>query len=132
MLYRQSGLLGVSGISQNMKQLLDDNSASAREAVDLYVYRIRKELGALMAALSGLDLLVFTGGIGENSSRIRSRVCRNNEWLGLTLDEDLNTSGQTLISTPGSKIDICVIPTNEEWVIASHTYALIKKESSHG
>lgn len=130
MLYKQSGLLGVSGISHDMKKLLSDSNPHAKEAVDLFVYRIRRELGALSSILGGLDILVFTGGIGEHAWQIREAVCRNNEWLGINIDTALNRKNQSIISTPQSRVEVRVIPTNEEWVIANHTYQLISKETS--
>ena len=93
----------------------------AAEAVDLFVYRIGRELGSLAAALGGLDALVFTGGIGENAAPIRARVCRDARWLGLELDEEANAGGGPRISRPGSRVSAWVIPTNEEPMIARHT-----------
>jgi len=127
MLYKKSGLQGVSGISSNMKILLDNSTKPAQEAIELFVYRIRHELGALTAALGGIDVLIFTGGIGEHASPIREKVCRDTEWLGLQIDENLNRKNQAMISTPQSKVEVYVIPTNEEWIIANHIYHLIKK-----
>ncbi len=83
--------------------------------------------GALTAALGGIDVLIFTGGIGEHASHIREQVCRDTEWLGLQIDENLNRKNQAMISTPQSKVEVYVIPTNEEWIIANHTYHLINK-----
>ncbi len=125
LLYHQSGLLGVSGISSDMRNLLESGDARAGLAVDLYVYRIRRELGSLAAALGGLDALVFTGGIGENSGAIRERVCRDAAWLGVELDVDANSKGGPRISTKGSRVSAWVIPTNEELMIARHTRRLI-------
>ena len=93
--------------------------------MDLYVYRIGRELGSLAAALGGLDALVFTGGIGENSAEIRARVCRGAAWLGLTLDEQANQSGGPRIGTGASKVAAWVLPTNEELMIARHTQRLL-------
>ena len=92
LIYSQSGLLGVSGVSSDMRTLLASDEPRAKLAVDLYVYRIGRELGSLAAALGGLDALVFTGGIGENSAEIRERVCRDAAWLGVVLDEPANRS----------------------------------------
>lgn len=125
MLYKESGLLGVSGITHNMKQLLEDTSEPAKEAIALFVYRIRYFLGALTAVLNGLDRLVFTGGIGENSWQIRERVCENLNWLGLEIDSALNKKNSPIISTSNSKVIVNVIPTNEEWVIANHMFHLL-------
>jgi acetate kinase len=121
LLYHQSGLLGVSGISSDMRTLLASPDPGAAEAVDLFVYRIGRELGSLAAALGGLDALVFTGGIGENAPPIRARVCRDAAWLGLELDEEPNALGGPSISRPSSRVSAWVIPTNEELMIARHT-----------
>ena len=125
LLYSQSGLLGVSGISSDMRKLLDSDDPRAKLAVDLYVYRIRRELGSLTAALGGLDALVFTAGIGENSAAIRERVCRDAGWLGVTLDPDANRNKVPRISTKDSRVPAWVVPTNEELMIALHTQRLI-------
>jgi acetate kinase len=124
LLYEQSGLLGVSGISSDMRALLASSEPGAAEAIELFIYRIRRELGSLAAALDGLDTLVFTGGIGENAASIRARVCRDASWLGLELDEDANASGGPCISRNGSRVSAWVIPTNEELMIALHTRRL--------
>ena len=121
LLYEQSGLLGVSGISSDMRVLLSSSDPCAAEALDLFVYRISRELGSLAAALGGLDALVFTGGIGENAGSIRARVCREARWLGLELDEEANAKGGPCISRTGSRVSAWVIPTNEELMIALHT-----------
>ncbi len=121
LLYQQSGLLGVSGISSDMRTLLESTEPRATEALDLFAYRIGRELGSLTAALGGLDALVFTGGIGENAAAIRARVCRDAAWLGLGLDEEANARGGPRISPPGSQVAAWVIPTNEELMIALHT-----------
>jgi acetate kinase len=125
LIYNQSGLLGVSGVSSDMRTLLASSEPRAALAVDLYVYRIARELGSLAAALGGLDALVFTGGIGENSAGIRARVCRGAAWLGLTLDEHANTTGGPRISTATSQAKAWVLPTNEELMIARHTQRLL-------
>jgi acetate kinase len=121
LLYQQSGLLGVSGVSSDMRTLLACPDRRASEAVDLYVYRIGRELGSLAAALGGLDAVVFTGGIGENSAEIRDRVCRDAAWLGLDLDAAANHAGGPRISQPESRVSAWVVPTNEELMIAQHT-----------
>jgi len=121
LIYSQSGLLGVSGVSSDMRTLLASDEPRARLAVDLYVYRIGRELGSLAAALGGLDALVFTGGIGENSAEIRERVCGEAAWLGVALDKPANQAGGPRVSTPASKTAAWVIPTNEELMIARHT-----------
>jgi acetate kinase len=125
LIYHESGLLGVSGISSDMRALLSSADPRARLAIDLYVYRIRRELGSLAGALGGLDALVFTAGVGENAAAIRDRVCREAGWLGVTLDETANTAGGPRISAPGSRVGAWVIPTNEELMIARHTRRLL-------
>ncbi|HVT29214.1 MAG TPA: acetate/propionate family kinase, partial [Lacipirellulaceae bacterium] len=121
LLYKESGLLGVSGISSDVRTLLTNSDPRAVEAIELFVYRIGRELGSLAAALGGLDALVFTGGIGENAVTIRARVCRNAAWLGLALDEAANNADGPRISTLESQIAAWIIPTNEELMIAKHT-----------
>jgi acetate kinase len=103
-----------------MRMLLESSDACAAEAVDLFVYRVRRELGSLAAALGGLDALVFTGGIGEHAVSIRDRVCRDARWLGLELDEETNAKAGPCISRKGSRVTAWVIPTNEELMIAQH------------
>ena len=125
LLYDQSGLLGVSGISSDMRSLLASSERHAAEAIDLFIYRIKMELGSLAAALGGVDAFVFTGGIGENAAPIRARVCRDAAWLGLELDEEANKSRRRCISARGSRVSVYVIPTNEELMIASHTRRLL-------
>ena len=121
LIYKESGLLGVSGISSDMRTLLESSDPRAGEAVELFVYRITRELGSLAAALGGLDALVFTGGIGENSAVIRERVCRGAGWLGLDFDNEANAGGGPCISREGSRLRAWVIPTDEELMIAAHT-----------
>jgi acetate kinase len=125
LLYEHSGLLGVSGISSDMRTLLASSEPQAAEAIELFVYRIKRELGSLAAALDGLDAFVFTGGIGENAASIRARVCRDAGWLGLELDEDANASAGPRISRKESRVSAWVIPTNEELMIALHTRSLV-------
>jgi acetate kinase len=122
LIYTQSGLLGVSGISSDMRTLLMSTNPAAKLAVDLFVYRILRELGSLAAALGGLDAIVFTGGIGENAPVIRSRVGRDAGWLGVEIDEAANAAGRGCISTGASRVAVHVIPTNEELMIARHTW----------
>jgi acetate kinase len=124
-LYKKSGLLGISGISSDMRELLGSSEPDARLAVDYFVYRAAKEMGALTAVLGGIDGLVFTAGIGENSAEIRRRICEASSWLGLAIDEKANTSGGPRISTRQSKVSVWVIPTNEELMIARHTGTLL-------
>ncbi|MEM5314992.1 acetate/propionate family kinase [Paraburkholderia sp. JHI869] len=121
LLYRHSGLLGVSGISGDMRTLLASDDARAAFAIDLYTYRIARELGSLAAALQGLDALVFTAGIGEHSPEIRRRACERAGWLGVEIDSMANEAGGPRISTASSKVSVWVIPTNEELMIARHT-----------
>jgi acetate kinase len=125
MLYKKSGLIGISGISNDMRDLLGREEPEARLAVDYFVYRIAKEIGALAAALGGVDALVFTAGIGENSAEIRRRVCESSAWLGIQLDHERNEQKADRISIPQSKISVWVIPTNEELMIALHTGELL-------
>jgi acetate kinase len=124
-LYKQSGLLGISGISNDMRVLLGSEQPAARLAVDYFVYRIAKEIGALTAVLGGIDGLVFTAGIGENSAEIRRRVIDASAWLGIELDEDANARRGPRISREGSRVSAWVIPTNEELMIARHTGTLL-------
>jgi len=125
LLYKESGLLGVSGISQDMRVLLESAAPEAREAIDLFCYRIVREIGSLAAALGGLDALVFTGGIGEHGAPLRKQVWDQLGWLGLSLDAEANATNAPIISDAGSKTSISVIPTNEEWIIARHVAKLI-------
>jgi acetate kinase len=127
LLYHRSGLLGVSGISSDMRELLASNASTADEAIDLFVYRIRRELGSLVAALGGLDVLVFTAGIGEHAASIRARVCQDAQWLGVRLDNEANRAGGPKISTDNSAVSVWVIPTDEDMMIAEHTNALIRQ-----
>ncbi len=126
LLYHESGLLGVSGLSSDMRTLRASDDPRARLAIDLYVYRIRRELGSLAAALGGLDALVFTAGIGEHAAPIRARVCTEAAWLGVELDAAANENGGPRISTPTAKVAAWVIPTDEERMIAQHTLTLIR------
>jgi acetate kinase len=129
LLYKESGLLGVSGFSSDMRALLASPDLRAAEAVELFVYRIGRELGSLAAALGGVDALVFTGGIGENAAPVRAAVCRDAAWLGLELDETANDAGGPYISRPESHVAAWVIPTNEELMIAQHTRRLLAQKS---
>jgi acetate kinase len=128
LIYHESGLLGVSGLSSDMRALLASADPRARVAIDLYVYRIRRELGSLAGALGGLDALVFTAGIGEKAVAIRERVCRDAGWLGLTLDVAANARGGPRISTPESRVSAWVIPPDEELMIARHTRRVLESE----
>ena len=120
LLYKESGLLGVSGVSNDMRDLLESDDPRAEEAVELFIYHVGKHLGALASALEGFDALVFTAGIGENAAIVRERVCRRAEWLGVRLDEEANRQGGPRISTLNSPVSVWVIPTNEELMIALH------------
>ncbi|WP_130617280.1 acetate/propionate family kinase [Dyella amyloliquefaciens] len=125
LVYKQSGLLGVSGLSSDMRSLLGSTDARAAFAIDLFAYRIGRELGSLAAASGGIDAFVFTAGIGENSPDIRQRACEHARWLGITLDADANRSGGPRISSPSSSVSVWAIPTNEELMIARHTRNLL-------
>ncbi len=125
LLYKESGLLGVSGISQDMRVLLESERPEAREAVDLFCYRIVREIGSLAAALGGLDALVFTGGIGEHAVPVREQICSKLNWLGLEFDAAANAKRASRISTDASRVAALVLPTNEEWMLARHTAELI-------
>lgn len=127
LLYHESGLLGVSGISSDMRDLLASAQPNAREAVDLFIYRISRELGSLVAALGGLDALVFTAGIGEHAAEIRARVCADAAWTGALLDREANARGGPLISSPASRVSVFVIPTDENLMIARHTRRLLDR-----
>jgi acetate kinase len=129
LIYQQSGLLGVSGVSSDMRALLESREPRAKLAVDLFVYRIGREIGSLAAALGGLDALVFTAGIGERSAAIRERVCREAAWLGVQLDEAANAKGGPRIGTPASRVGAWVVPTNEELMIARHTLRLLQRKT---
>ena len=129
-LYSESGLLGVSGVSSDVRALLASNEPGAKLALDLYVYRIGRELGSLAAALGGLDALVFTAGIGENAVAIRERVCRDAAWLGVELDAAANTKGAARITTRRSRVTGWVIPTDEELMIARHTLRVLGTNQS--
>jgi acetate kinase len=124
-LYKKSGLLGISGISNDMRDLLASDHPSAKLAIDYFVYQAAKQIGALAAALGGIDGLVFTAGIGENSAEVRKRICRASAWLGIQLNEDANRQNRPRITTEDSRVSAWVIPTNEELMIARHTGRLL-------
>jgi acetate kinase len=124
-LYKKSGLLGISGVSNDMRDLMDSDKPEARLAVDYFVYRVKKEIGAMAAVLGGVDGLVFTAGIGENSPEIRRRICESSSWLGVEIDREGNHRRGPKISTAASRVSVWVIPTNEELMIARHTGALL-------
>jgi acetate kinase len=125
LLYQKSGLLGISGVSNDMRDLLVSDAPAARLAVDYFVYRAAKEIGALSAALGGIDALVFTAGIGEKSAHIRRRICEASAWLGIELDAAANDAARPGITRAGSRVSAWTIPTNEELMIARHTGALL-------
>jgi acetate kinase len=132
LLYEESGLLGVSGESSDMRELCASTSPEAAEALDLFVYRIERELGSLAAALGGLDSLVFTGGIGENAAEIRARVCRGASWLGVEVDEEANARGGSRITRASSRVSAWVVPTNEEAMIARHARNVLDSTEPSG
>jgi acetate kinase len=125
MLYERSGLLGVSQSSSDMRVLLASDDAKAKEAVDLFVYRVGRELGSLAAALGGLDAIVFTAGIGEHAAPIRARVCRDAAWLGVALDDAANERHAVRISRNGARASAWVIPTDENLMVAHHAQRLL-------
>ena len=131
-LYKKSGLLGISGISNDMRDLIDSREPAAQLAVDYFVYRATKEIGALAAVLGGIDGLVFTAGIGENSAAVRARICEACAWLGVDLDQEANARKTLRISRSGSRVSAWVIPTNEELMIARHTAMLLGLVSASG
>ena len=124
-LYQRSGLLGISGISNDMRDLLGSTEPGAQLAIDYFVYRAAKEIGALASVLGGLDALVFTAGVGENSAEIRHRICEASAWIGIDLDPQANLRRGPCISRPRSRVSAWVIPTNEELMIARHTGRLL-------
>jgi len=127
MLYGKCGLLGLSGISNDMRDLETSSDPNAREAIDFFVYRASQGLGAMAAAMGGVDGIVFTAGIGENSPQIRAGICRAAQWMGVELDEAANEAGGPRISSANSPISAWVIPTDEEKMMALHTLGLISK-----
>ena len=125
LLYKQSGLLGLSGVSNDMRELLASRDPNAKLAVEYFTYRIAREMGSLAAALGGLDALVFTGGIGEHAATVREQVCTRSAWLGIRLDAEANANDSTRIDQAGSRTAVWVLPTNEELIIARHTRTLV-------
>jgi acetate kinase len=128
MLYERSGLLGLSGISGDMRELEDSKDPRAAAAIDYFIYAMTKFAGAYAAVLGGLDAFVFTAGIGEHSARVRAALCRNLLWLGIKLDEHANAAGGPRISASDSAVSVWAIPTNEELMIAQHTLALVQRQ----
>jgi len=125
LIYNESGLLGMSGVSSDMRTLLASDAPAAALALAVFIYRANRELGSLAAALGGLDAVVFTAGIGENQAEIRARICAQARWLGLELDDAANRRNGPCISTAGSNLTAYVIPTDEESMIARHVQQLI-------
>jgi len=130
MLYKKSGLLGISGISNDVRELLASDNPQAAEAIEFFVYRAVREIGALTAVLGGLDALVFTAGIGENSPVIRQRICQRLGWLGIEIEPEVNERGRGRISPPGRSPSVWVIPTDEESVIAAGTLSAVKSATA--
>jgi acetate kinase len=125
LLYSESGLLGVSGISGDVRELTESQEPNAEEAIELFCYRAAQEIAALIIPLNGIDALVFTAGIGEHSYIVRKKICQWFEWMGLSLNEQANKNDAAIISDKDSKIVVAVIPTNEEFMIVNHTMRLI-------
>lgn len=130
MLYKESGLKGISGLSNDMRTLEASNLPAARDAIDYFVYRAKRELGALAAAIEGLDAVVLTGGIGENSVLVRERILTGLAWLGVDLDLQANQEGRTIISSPRSRVLCLTIPTNEEHMIAQHVHQCLADQQA--
>ncbi|GAB4514357.1 MAG: acetate kinase [Roseibium sp.] len=130
LLYKQSGLKGLSGISQDMRTLSESDDPRAAQAIDYFVFRIRRELGAMAAVLGGLDTVVFTGGIGENAVTVREKVCEGLDWLGLHVDAERNRGQAETVSADASKVRVMVIPTDEEEMIRRHTEVLLAAQVS--
>jgi len=129
LLYHESGLLGVSGLSASPKTLLEveQRDPRARAALELYVRRIVREIGALAAVLGGLDMLAFTAGVGEHSAVLRGRICAALGWLGIELDDQANATHAQTISRAGSRVRVAVEPTDEEWIAASHAWRVLRR-----
>jgi acetate kinase len=132
MLNKQSGLLGLSGLTADMRELLAEEAEHgdrrARLAVDLFCYRVKKYLGAYLAAMNGADAIVFAGGIGENSPDVRARICTGMDWLGIALDPEKNasiTGTEGRVDRDGSRLELWVIPTDEELLIARDTWRIV-------
>ncbi|MFX0546346.1 acetate/propionate family kinase [Roseovarius sp. S1116L3] len=125
LLYKQSGLLGVSGMTNDMQVLQDSDAPEARQAIELFCYRAAVSLGGLLPAIGGLDALVFTAGIGENSALIRTLICQHLGWLGISLDETANSCHAETISAADAPVMVCVLPTNEETVVADACRSLL-------
>jgi acetate kinase len=126
MLYQESGLLGISGLSADMRILLASNDPRAVEAIELFTFRVAREVAAMANTLGGLDCLVFTGGIGEHSSEIRCQVCKWLRWLGVEIDRSANDQANERISTEHSKVEVRVVPASEETIIARHCSEILR------
>ncbi len=131
-LYKKSGLLGISGISNDMRDLIERDEPDACLAVDYFVYRAAQEIGALAASLGGVEAIVFTAGIGENSPEIRKSICEKSAWVGIDIDDNANVKRGPRISNSTSRVSVWVIPTNEELMIARHTASLLGLRSAAG
>lgn len=129
LLYKRSGLLGVSGLSSDMRALSQSSAPEAREAIDLFAWRATREMAGLIASIGGLDGIVFTAGIGENNADIRARICQGLAWAGVAVDETANARHRPIISPPGAGITVRVVPTDEERMIALHTLRLIEENA---
>src|SRR5262249_11388272 len=129
LLYKKSGLLGISSISNDVRNLIDSAAPLAAEAIEYFVYRCVREIGSLTAALGGLDALIFTAGIGENSPAIRERICRGCGWLGIELDAEANRRNERCISPKGKAPSVWAIPTDEEGVIAAQTHEVLRGQA---
>jgi acetate kinase len=121
LLYHKSGLAGVSGISADMRTLIGSSNPRASDAIDQFCARAAEQAAAMAAGIDGIELLVFTGGIGENSPEVRKNICMRLGWMGLELDEQANMAGRDVVSAPAGRIEVRVIATDEEFVIARHT-----------
>ena len=127
LLYHQSGLLGVSGLSSDMRTLEQSGAPEAEDAMALFAWRAAREAGGLVSSLGGLDGIVFTAGIGENDAAMRARICNGMAWAGIAIDADANAANADVISTPDSRVTVRVVPTDEERMIALHTLALLER-----
>jgi acetate kinase len=133
MLNKHSGLAGISGVSSDMREIIDASNKgneNAKLALDVFCYRLKKYIGSYMATLNGLDALIFTAGVGENSAVVRAHTCENMDYLGITIDQEKNKSAvsrEVNISAPGAKVQTLVIPTNEELVIAMDTQRIVEE-----
>jgi acetate kinase len=125
LLYRRSGMLGLSGVSPDFRDLLASEEPRARFAIEVFCYRVARQIGSLAAALGGLDGLVFTAGVGEHAAPVRDAICRNCAWLGLELDEAANRVHGPGISSAASRVAAYVLPTDENVMIARHVRALL-------